>query len=89
VNGQSGVLTHTSRFENVHILLWLIKDTCWMLEWKVLGCLMIAPTIAVAIYLAVRSAAEQVFNYAGFPFAVGFICVAIFYLRPVSQPEPV
>jgi hypothetical protein len=117
VNGQTSALTQSSRFDNVHVLLWLIKDTCWMLEWKVLGCLMIAPTIAVAIYLAVRSAGEQVFwinlaicfwisanaywmvcefvdrveikNYAGFPFAIGFICVAIFYLRPGSQPEPV
>lgn len=106
-----------SRFDNVHILLWLIKDTCWMLEWRIVGSLMILPTIAVAIYLAVRSAAEQVFwinlaicfwitanaywmvcefvqheeikNYAGIPFAMGLICVAVFYLRPASRPEPV
>jgi hypothetical protein len=117
VNGQPDVTTQGSRFDNVHILLWLIKDTCWMLEWKVLGCLMIVPTIAVAIYLAARSATEQVFwinlavcfwitanaywmvcefvgreeikNYAGLPFAMGFICVAIFYRRPASRPEPV
>ena len=115
-NGVESGLTHASRFDNVHVLLWLIKDTCWMLEWRVFGCLMIAPTIAVAIYLAVRSAGEQVFwinlaicfwitanaywmvcefvdrveikNYAGFPFAIGFLCVAIFYLRPDSHPEP-
>ena len=34
--------SQTSRFDNVHVLLWLIKDTCWMLEWKVLGTIMIA-----------------------------------------------
>jgi hypothetical protein len=56
-------MNHTSRFDNVHVLLWLIKDTCWMLEWKILGTAMIAPTIGVAIYLAVRSAKamEQTF----------------------------
>jgi len=50
-----------SRFDNLHILLWLLKDTCWMLEWKVLGTLMIAPTIGVAVYIAFRYAAEQTF----------------------------
>jgi len=51
----------TSRFDNVHVLLWLLKDTCWMLEWKVLGTIMILPTITVAVYLTVRSAAEDAF----------------------------
>ena len=51
----------TSRFDNIHVLLWLIKDTCWMLEWKVLGALMIAPTLGVAVYLAVRTRFEHLF----------------------------
>ena len=51
----------TSRFDNVHVLLWLMKDTCWMLEWKILGTAMIAPTLGVAVYLAVRSRLEHVF----------------------------
>lgn len=38
--------------ENMHIPLWLIKDTCWMLQWKYLGAFMIAPTLSVAIFLA-------------------------------------
>ena len=50
-----------SKFDNVHVLLWLIKDTCWMLEWRVLGTAMIAPTIAVALFLALRSRFERVF----------------------------
>jgi len=42
-------------FENVHIPLWLLKDTCWMMQWKSLGMIMIVPTIGVAIYIAIRS----------------------------------
>lgn len=51
----------SSRFDNLHIFLWLIKDTCWMLEWRILGTVMILPTLGVAIYLAARSATEHVF----------------------------
>ena len=39
-------------YEYVHIPLWLVKDTCWMLEWKTLGTIMIVPTVMVAAYLA-------------------------------------
>jgi hypothetical protein len=42
-------------FENIHIPLWLLKDTCWMLEWRWLGMAMILPTIGVATYIAVKS----------------------------------
>ena len=41
--------------ENSHILLWLIKDTCWALEFKIGGVVMIAPTLGMAIYLLWRS----------------------------------
>lgn len=102
-------MSHSSRFDNVHILLWLIKDTCWMLEWRLLGTVMILPTIGVAVYLAVRSAGRDVFwinlaicfwisanaywmlceffdreiykDYAGLPFALGLLSVAIFYAK--------
>ena len=53
--------TLASRFDNMHVLLWLIKDTCWMLEWRVLGTAMILPTIAVAVLLAARSRHERLF----------------------------
>ena len=53
--------TFASKFDNMHVLLWLIKDTCWMLEWRVLGTAMIAPTIAVAVFLAVRARFERLF----------------------------
>lgn len=42
-------------FENLHIPLWLLKDTCWMMEWKTLGITMIIPTVSVALYLTAKS----------------------------------
>jgi hypothetical protein len=41
--------------ENLHILLWLIKDTCWVQGLKTLGLVMIAPTIGVAVWLTIKS----------------------------------
>src|SRR6185503_16787438 len=41
--------------ENLHILLWLIKDTCWVQDYKVLGLCMIVPTISVAIWLTAKN----------------------------------
>ncbi|HEV7232415.1 MAG TPA: hypothetical protein VGO45_13855 [Bacteroidia bacterium] len=48
-------------WENIHIPLWLMKDTCWMLEWRVLGITMIFPTMLVALYLAWRTRREEEF----------------------------
>ena len=45
--------------ENLHILLWIIKDTCWVQDYRVVGVLMIVPTIAVAIYLTVKSREQR------------------------------
>ena len=111
----SGNAGHTfaSKFDNMHVLLGLIKDTCWMLEWRVLGTAMIAPTIAVAVILTVRSRFERLFwinlaicfwisansywmlceffghedikNWAGLPFACGFMAVAAYYLKPARR----
>lgn len=41
--------------ENSHILLWLIKDTFWALEFKVGGIIMIFPTVFMAFYLLYKS----------------------------------
>ena len=41
--------------ENLHILLWLIKDTCWVQDYKLAGVIMIIPTIAVALLLTFRT----------------------------------
>lgn len=40
------------RIENLHILLWLLKDVCWALNLKVLGMIMIVPTITVAVMIS-------------------------------------
>ncbi len=45
------MLQKIRNLENTHILLWLIKDTFWVLEFKLLGVIMILPTVAVAFYL--------------------------------------
>lgn len=41
--------------ENGHIFLWLIKDTCWVREWRAGGIGMIIPTLTVAFYILWRS----------------------------------
>ena len=38
-------------YENLHILLWLLKDTCWVMLWKTMGLIMIVPTILVAFHI--------------------------------------
>jgi hypothetical protein len=101
------------KFENLHIVFWLVKDTCWMMEWRVLGVTMIVPTFLLAVYLAVKTFSHREFfinaailfwitanSYwmavefffedegkllAAIPFALGFICVAIYYLRPKER----
>lgn len=41
--------------ENLHILLWLIKDLCWIQEWKMMGTFMFFPTFGVALWLTWNS----------------------------------
>lgn len=43
------------RLENLHIVFWLFKDISWCMIWKVLGIVMIIPTLTVAIYIAYRT----------------------------------
>lgn len=55
-NGEGVYISPTHRWiENGHIFLWLIKDTCWALGWKIAGTFMIIPTISVALYILWRS----------------------------------
>lgn len=42
-------------YENLHIALWLVKDCCWVMSFKIGGMMMIIPTLVVAIHLAWRS----------------------------------
>jgi hypothetical protein len=46
---------HIAWVDNIHILCWLIKDTCWALLWRPLGMMMILPTMGVALYILWRS----------------------------------
>ena len=41
--------------ENGHIVLWLIKDTCWAMVWRPGGIFMIFPTLSVALYIMWKS----------------------------------
>jgi len=43
------------KYESMHIVFWLVKDSCWMLEYKLLGACMILPTIFLAFYLAIKT----------------------------------
>lgn len=43
------------RMENLHIVFWLFKDISWCMLWKVLGIAMVIPTLAVAIFIAIRT----------------------------------
>jgi len=46
-------------FENFHILLWLIKDTCWLLEFRTAGVISIVPTIGFALYITARNRKDR------------------------------
>ena len=37
--------------ENMHILLWLLKDICWASNLRIPGLIMIIPTISVALII--------------------------------------
>jgi hypothetical protein len=39
------------KIENLHILMWLLKDLCWAMLWKPLGIAMLVPTLIVAILI--------------------------------------
>jgi len=45
------LLNKVKKLENLHIVFWLIKDTCWMLEYKLLGTIMIVPALFMAVYI--------------------------------------
>ena len=43
------------KMENLHILFWLVKDTCWCLNYKWLGIVMVFPTLLVAFLICWRT----------------------------------
>jgi hypothetical protein len=60
-------IQHLKRLENAHIFLWLIKDSCWVMEFKVPAFVMIFPTLSMAFYLLIKSwsnTSERIHNWA-------------------------
>ena len=55
---QGLMLRNLRASENFHIVLWLVKDLCWVMIWKPLGLAMFVPTFLLAIVIAWRSRAE-------------------------------
>lgn len=47
------------RVENLHVLLWLLKDISWLMTWRVLGLCMIFPTLLVACYIAYQTRMQK------------------------------
>jgi len=110
------LLEKIRKFENLHIVFWLIKDTCWMLELRWLGTIVMFPTLFLAIYLVIKTIGTpnvliniSIFfwifansfwmmmeffnhnhykNYASIPFALGFVFVAIFYIKHEFKKAP-
>lgn len=41
--------------ENFHIVLWLLKDMCWLMGLKIAGAVMFVPTVLVAAWITWRS----------------------------------
>lgn len=44
-------LQRIHEYENLHILLWLLKDACWLTVSETAGLIMAIPTISVAIHI--------------------------------------
>lgn len=38
--------------ENLHIVLWLLKDLAWLMEYRIAGLAMVPPTILMAFFIA-------------------------------------
>lgn len=44
--------------ENLHVLLWLLKDLAWISDFKLFGVFMVIPTVFVAVVLSYKSRAD-------------------------------
>lgn len=52
-------LKRIRKFENFHILLWLVKDLCWVTLSKAAGLLMIGPTLALALFITWKNREDR------------------------------
>lgn len=48
------MLVSIRKFENLHIVCWLLKDTCWVMDLHTPGMIMIFPTLFLAFYITYR-----------------------------------
>ena len=60
----NSLLKSIREYENMHIALWLVKDSCWVASvdfpWlKIPGIIMIVPTLLVAIFITWRTRRDQ------------------------------
>lgn len=49
------LLNKIRKYESMHVVFWLIKDSCWMLELKLLGAIMIIPTLFLALFIVFKT----------------------------------
>ncbi len=68
------------RFENFHIFLWLLKDSAWLLEWKLFGVLMVIPTVLVAVQIAYIAYKRQDAEYLLQTAVVMWICANSYWM---------
>ncbi|MES2691107.1 MAG: hypothetical protein V4658_11930, partial [Bacteroidota bacterium] len=45
------MIKNVRELENVHIFLWLLKDICWMMNYRTSGMIVAIPTLTMAVYL--------------------------------------
>lgn len=45
--------------ENLHIVLWLLKDLAWLMEYRLTGLMMVPPTVAMALFIAWQCRSER------------------------------
>ncbi|HLP49881.1 MAG TPA: hypothetical protein VK154_03295 [Chitinophagales bacterium] len=60
----NSLLKSIREYENMHIALWLVKDSCWVASvdfpWlKIPGMIMIVPTLIAAIFITWRARHDQ------------------------------
>jgi hypothetical protein len=48
------MISSIRKFENLHIAFWLVKDTCWVMDIRTMGIVMIFPTLFLAFYITYR-----------------------------------
>ena len=63
--------------ENMHILLWLLKDICWATNLRIPGLIMIVPTLTVAILITwqTRHMKSELFHNLAVDFWITANCV--------------